>query len=75
MRKVVKAGVDDSVDLDNLYVNDGIRLAKAVMEVNVDFFIQHVLPAIVQALSELSENLPGLITRSVSSLTVTPLKQ
>lgn len=75
IRQVVKAGVDDSVDLDQLYVDDGIRLAKAVIEVNVDFFTQHVLPAITLAVTELSESLPGSITHNASSLTVTPLKQ
>ena len=46
----------------NLALDDAVRLAEAVFEVNADFFIQRVLPSLTEAatrISTLAARIPG----------------
>ena len=41
----------------NLALDDAVRLAEAVFEVNADFFIQRVLPSLTEAATRVSQTL------------------
>ena len=52
----------------NLALDDAVRLAEAVFEVNADFFIQRVLPSLTEAATRVSQTLgvqiPGAMPSS-----------
>ena len=52
----------------NLALDDAVRLAEAVFEVNADFFIQRVLPSLTEAATRVSQTLgvqiPGAMLSS-----------
>ena len=45
----------------NLALDDAVRLAEAVFEVNADFFIQRVLPSLTEAATRVSQTLGARI--------------
>ena len=45
----------------NLALDDAVRLAEAVFEVNADFFIQRVLPSLTEAATRVSQTLRARI--------------
>ena len=45
----------------NLALDDAVRLAEAVFEVNADFFIQRVLPSLTEAATRVSQTLRSRI--------------
>ena len=45
----------------NLEIDDAVRLAEAVFEVNADFFIQRVLPSLTEAATRVSQTLRARI--------------
>ena len=45
----------------NLALDDAVRLAEAVFEVNADFFIQRVLPRLTEAATRVSQTLRARI--------------
>lgn len=47
-----------------LALDDAIRLASIVFEVNADFFIQRLLPSITEAAARLEARMPGLMPSS-----------
>ena len=53
----------------NLALDDAVRLAEAVFEVNADFFIQRVLPSLTEAATRVSQilgaQIPGAMLSSV----------
>ena len=53
----------------NLALDDAVRLAEAVFEVNADFFIQRLLPSVTQAAARIGQALesptPGAMPSSV----------
>jgi hypothetical protein len=60
--------------VDNLDVPDGINLFVTVLEVNLDFFVQNVLPSLLQAtaaisgvVKEVGRNTRGQLPSSTSS--------
>lgn len=71
MEQLIKAGVGEDLDLDKLYIDDAIRLTKAVIEVNFDFFMQRVLPTFLKAVDEVSVSLVGPTTHKPLSPTAT----
>jgi hypothetical protein len=46
--------------IDDLSLDDAVRLAAAVFEVNADFFVAHVVPAIQSAAARLAPTLRSL---------------
>ena len=52
----------------NLALDDAVRLAEAVFEVNADFFIQRVLPSLTEAATRVSQTMgvriPGAMPSS-----------
>ena len=52
----------------NLALDDAVRLAEAVFEVNADFFIQRVLPSLTEAATRVSQilgaEIPGAMLSS-----------
>ena len=52
----------------NLALDDAVRLAEAVFEVNADFFIQRVLPSLTEAATRVSQilgaQIPGAMPAS-----------
>ena len=52
----------------NLALDDAVRLAEAVFEVNADFFIQRVLPSLTEAATRVSQilgvQIPGAMPSS-----------
>lgn len=54
--------------IESLAIDDAVRLAAAVLEVNADFFVQRVLPSITDATQKLGAVLtPSLPTGSSTS--------
>lgn len=65
LKAVALAARSDLVWVESLQLDDAVRLAEAVFEVNADFFVRRVAPAIQQA---------ALTVRTVTaSLGTTPL--
>ena len=65
LKAMALAARSDLVWVESLEVDDAVRLAQAVFEVNADFFVRRVAPAVQQA---------ALKVRSVTaSLGTTPL--
>ena len=60
--------------VDQLLVDEAIRLATAVFEVNADFFVQRVVPAVKAAAARLNKAPGGAMPSSGSSVpdTATP---
>ena len=51
----------------NLALDDAVRLAEAVFEVNADFFIQRVLPSLTEAATRVSQSLGSRIPGAMPS--------
>ena len=51
----------------NLALDDAVRLAEAVFEVNADFFIQRVLPSLTEAATRVSQTLGARIPGATPS--------
>ena len=51
----------------NLALDDAVRLAEAVFEVNADFFIQRVLPSLTEAATRVSQILGAQIPGAMLS--------
>ena len=51
----------------NLALDDAVRLAEAVFEVNADFFIQRVLPSLTEAATRVSQTLGAKIPGAMLS--------
>jgi hypothetical protein len=51
----------------NLALDDAVRLAEAVFEVNADFFIQRVLPSLTEAATRVSQTLGARIPGAMQS--------
>ena len=51
----------------NLALDDAVRLAEAVFEVNADFFIQRVLPSLTEAATRVSQSLGARISGAMPS--------
>lgn len=51
----------------NLALDDAVRLAEAVFEVNADFFIQRVLPSLTEAATRVSQTLGAKIPGAMPS--------
>ena len=51
----------------NLALDDAVRLAEAVFEVNADFFIQRVLPSLTEAATRVSQTLGARIPGATHS--------
>ena len=51
----------------NLALDDAVRLAEAVFEVNADFFIQRVLPSLTEAATRVSQTLGARIPGAMPS--------
>ena len=51
----------------NLEIDDAVRLAEAVFEVNADFFIQRVLPSLTEAATRVSQTLGARIPGAMQS--------
>ena len=51
----------------NLALDDAVRLAEAVFEVNADFFIQRVLPSLTEAATRVSQILGAQIPGAMPS--------
>lgn len=51
----------------NLALDDAVRLAEAVFEVNADFFIQRVLPSLTEAATRVSQILGARIPGAMLS--------
>ena len=51
----------------NLALDDAVRLAEAVFEVNADFFIQRVLPSLTEAATRVSQTLGARIPGAMLS--------
>ena len=51
----------------NLALDDAVRLAEAVFEVNADFFIQRVLPSLTEAATRVSQTLGAQIPGAMPS--------
>lgn len=51
----------------NLALDDAVRLAEAVFEVNADFFIQRVLPSLTEAATRVSQSLVARISGAMPS--------
>lgn len=51
----------------NLALDDAVRLAEAVFEVNADFFIQRVLPSLTEAATRVSQTLRARIPGAMQS--------
>ena len=51
----------------NLALDDALRLAEAVFEVNADFFIQRVLPSLTEAATRVSQTLGAKIPGAMPS--------
>ena len=51
----------------NLALDDAVRLAEAVFEVNADFFIQRVLPSLTEAATRVSQALGARIPGAMPS--------
>lgn len=51
----------------NLELDDAVRLAEAVFEVNADFFIQRVLPSLTEAATRVSQTLGARIPGAMHS--------
>ena len=51
----------------NLALDDAVRLAEAVFEVNADFFIQRVLPSLTEAATRVSQTLRARIPGAMPS--------
>lgn len=49
----------------NLDLDDAVRLASAVFEVNADFFIRRLLPSMTEAAARIGARMPGLTQSSV----------
>lgn len=47
-----------------LELDDAVKLASTVFEVNADFFIQRLLPSITEAAARLETRMPGLMPSS-----------
>ena len=48
----------------DLELDDAVRLASKVFEVNADFFIQRLLPSITEAAAHIEARMPGLTQSS-----------
>jgi hypothetical protein len=55
-----------------LELDDAVRLAQAVFEVNADFFIRRVLPSVTEAAARIGARMPGPMSSSDSSVPGTP---
>lgn len=51
----------------SLAIDDAVRLAEAVFEVNADFFIQRVLPSLTEAATRVSQTLGARIPGAMQS--------
>lgn len=51
----------------NLALDEAVRLAEAVFEVNADFFIQRVLPSLTEAATRVSQTLRARIPGAMPS--------
>ena len=51
----------------NLALDDAVRLAEAIFEVNADFFIQRVLPSLTEAATRVSQSLGSRIPGAMPS--------
>ena len=51
----------------SLALDDAVRLAEAVFEVNADFFIQRVLPSLTEAATRVSQTLGARISGAMPS--------
>jgi hypothetical protein len=51
----------------SLALDDAVRLAEAVFEVNADFFIQRVLPSLTEAATRVSQTLGARIPGAMQS--------
>ena len=51
----------------NLALDDAVRLAEAVFEVNADFFIQRVLPSLTEAATRINQTLGAGIPGATQS--------
>ena len=51
----------------DLEIDDAVRLAEAVFEVNADFFIQRVLPSLTEAATRVSQTLGARIPGATHS--------
>ena len=51
----------------NLALDDAVRLAEAVFEVNADFFIQRVLPSLTEAATRINQTLGARSTGATQS--------